>query len=232
MVKVTRNSGAIRGADWLSPEIIGSRLRRLRMSQELSLRELADRSGLSKDAVQRIEKGQSTPYASLARLCVALGTHIARITMPDPYDHEVVSIHCRGEETWICHSELASDHKDTSEVTELDNELIRRKLVDDGQEIVFNSLLNCQLTGGRIWASLLELHGESTVRSHNGEEFVFCLRGATTLRVAGREYPLRPGDAATFWSSEPHNYAPDTEAGNSEPALILSVRVNAKAHGQ
>jgi transcriptional regulator with XRE-family HTH domain len=203
------------------------------MSQGLSLRELADRSGLSKDAIQRIEKGQSTPYTSLAKLCVSLGTHIARITMPEPDEHEIVSIHLREEETWICHSELASDHKDTSEIGELENESVRRMLVNTGQEIVFNSLLNCQLTGGRIWASLLELHGESTVRSHNGEEFVFCLRGTTMLKVAGREYRLRPGDAATFWSSEPHNYAPAVnEAGESEPALILSVRVNSKAHGR
>lgn len=50
------------------------KLRVLRAQRGLTLRELAERSGVSKDAISEIERGKRTPRAStLASLAVALG---------------------------------------------------------------------------------------------------------------------------------------------------------------
>lgn len=79
-----------------------------------------------------------------------------------------------------------------------------------------------RLPNRRVLPSVLELRRSSEVRSHPGEEFVFVLSGRTRLEVGDRSVELAEGVSATFWSAEPHRYAPaDPE---QVPARLLSVR--------
>jgi quercetin dioxygenase-like cupin family protein len=60
-----------------------------------------------------------------------------------------------------------------------------------------------------------------------GEEFVLCLRGSFYLTVGEERHLLGDGDAAMFWSGEPHQYEPAAPVKHGEePPLVLSIRID------
>ncbi|MFM7322351.1 MAG: helix-turn-helix domain-containing protein [Armatimonadota bacterium] len=184
------------------PTTLGARIQRQRVRRGLSVRELADRAGVNKNTIVRMEKGLTPSYATLNRVCEALGVHIAQLTRPEVLGDELVSIHSRADEG---PAPLASD-----------------------EGIVLRSL-GCRLSGGRLNSALMELFGESEPTTHPGEEHVFCLRGNARLTVAGRDYTLSEGDAAVFWSTERHSYAPAPDTPEDTlPVLLLLVWIDAR----
>ncbi|MFY7954169.1 MAG: helix-turn-helix domain-containing protein [Armatimonadaceae bacterium] len=179
------------------PATLGARIQRFRLRQSLSVRDLAERAGVNKNTILRLEKGLTPSYSTLNRVCGALGVHIAQLTRSEPADDDLVSIHRRADEG---RSALALD------------------------ETVLLSSLSCRLGGGRLNSAVMELYGQSEPVHHPGEELVFCLRGQAKLTVAGRSYTLGEGDAAVFWSSERHDYSPADEVPeDSMPVLLLLV---------
>ncbi|ASQ05353.1 helix-turn-helix domain-containing protein [Sinorhizobium meliloti] len=61
-------------------ETMAMRLRELRMARELTLDDLAGRSGVSRAMISRIERGEASPTAQLlAKLCSALGTTLSAL---------------------------------------------------------------------------------------------------------------------------------------------------------
>ncbi|KUL59704.1 hypothetical protein ADL32_19245 [Streptomyces albidoflavus] len=67
---------------WLLDErrALGDRIRERRMRQNLTQERLAERAGVSRDTVQRIERGTSDPrYSQLARIARALDTPLAKL---------------------------------------------------------------------------------------------------------------------------------------------------------
>jgi mannose-6-phosphate isomerase-like protein (cupin superfamily) len=53
--------------------------------------------------------------------------------------------------------------------------------------------------------------------SHDGEEFLFVLRGELTLALDGQQYRLRPGDSLYFESNTPHQWV---NLGKTEAAIL------------
>ncbi|MFD6380927.1 helix-turn-helix domain-containing protein [Streptomyces albidoflavus] len=67
---------------WLLAErrALGDRIRERRMWQNLTQERLAQRAGISRDTVQRIERGTNDPrYSDLARIARALHTPLATL---------------------------------------------------------------------------------------------------------------------------------------------------------
>ncbi|MDO1580670.1 helix-turn-helix domain-containing protein [Rhizobium oryzicola] len=63
---------------------IGDRLKALRARQSFTLDQLAQRSGVSRAMISRIERGEASPTASLlARLCESLGLSLSTFFEPD-----------------------------------------------------------------------------------------------------------------------------------------------------
>ncbi|TNM66423.1 helix-turn-helix domain-containing protein [Aliirhizobium smilacinae] len=63
---------------------IGERLRTLRAAGGLTLEQLADRSGVSRAMISRIERAEASPTAALlARLCEGLGLTLSAFFAPD-----------------------------------------------------------------------------------------------------------------------------------------------------
>lgn len=63
---------------------IGEKLRSLRQTQATTLDALAQRAGVSRAMISRIERGEANPTAQLlARLCHALGTTLSRFFADD-----------------------------------------------------------------------------------------------------------------------------------------------------
>jgi len=184
------------------PATLGARIQRRRIRCNLSVRELADRAGVNKNTVVRLEKGLTPSYATLNRVCDALGVHIAQLMRSGLQGDEIVSMHSRVREEPM---PLAADER-----------------------IQLRSL-GCRLAGGKLNSAVMELFGESEPTTHPGEEYVHCLRGSARLTVAGRDYTLGEGDSAVFWSTERHAYAPASDtAEETLPVLLLLVWIDAR----
>jgi DNA-binding transcriptional MerR regulator/mannose-6-phosphate isomerase-like protein (cupin superfamily) len=59
--------------------------------------------------------------------------------------------------------------------------------------------------------------GSGESYSHDGEEFLFVLRGELTLALDGQQYRLRPGDSFYFESDTPHEWV---NLGKTEAAIL------------
>ncbi|HXG24649.1 MAG TPA: XRE family transcriptional regulator [Chthonomonadales bacterium] len=211
------------------PVTLGGRLQRIRFRRGLSVRELAELAGVNKNTILRLEKGLTPSYGTLTRVCEALGIHVAQLTQPEPEEEGTIALHDRQQEVWWPHSASRDRLSPPPGTTVVYQGADRRQLFASDEKVLL-SVLACRLPGGRINAAVLTLFSESEPVAHPGEELVFCLRGVARLTVAGRSYTLHEGDAATFWCSERHSYAPADEIEDPDdlPVVILSVWIDAR----
>lgn len=201
-------------------EVLGHRVKRLRESQAFSIREVAERAGISKNSIVRLEQGRGTQAITVMKVCSVLGIHVERLAAPNS-DDVVAVVHQKTDDRWFDAVNMAS-----TPLLGKDRALTAKELkraVDQGAHTPLN-LLRCRLPGGKILPSILEIRQKSPVRSHVGEEFVYVLSGAATITVGKKKYRLKEGECVTFWSAEPHTYEPTDP--KKIPARILSIRVD------
>jgi len=117
------------------PITLGARIQRIRMRMNLSVRDVAEKAGVNKNTILRLEKGLTPSYTTLNRVCEALGIHIAQLTRQDAHDETTIAIHSRMNEG---RSQLAAD------------------------ETALLTSLECRLPDGKINSALLELYDLSS----------------------------------------------------------------------
>lgn len=164
---------------------VGQRIRSIRDQRGWSLRALAERSGLSINAISLIERGENSPtVSSLHLLATALGVSIADF-FKEEEEQAVVFVRpaarLRSQANGIVMESLGIGLRDQ----QLEPFLIR---VDAG--------------AGNI---------EQPV-THPGEEFVYCLEGEVDYCVGERIYRMEPGYSLLFEASIPHCFRNETEA--------------------
>ena len=186
---------------------LAARLREERRRQRLSLRKLAEASGLSPTTVHQIEAGRGSPsLATLQALASTLGAPLAALFEGGPPRPEP-AIRLPARE--------------------------RPRTPTPGGSL---ERLATGLPGQRLRGLLVTLApGADTgdeAMTHPGHELVFGLAGRCVYDVAGREYRVGPGDSLLVDSRQPHRgrnpgrreahillvlYAPD-----EEPAWVES----------
>jgi transcriptional regulator with XRE-family HTH domain len=158
---------------------VGQRIRELRTDRGLSLRALAEMSGLSTNAISLIERGDNSPtVSSLHNLAMALEVPITAF-----FEQEVG---CQ-----IIH--LKKDGRPASET-----EGVRMENLGSG-------LPNQQI---EPFLMTIE-PGESSTGSqivHSGEEFVYMLEGELKCMINEEIFELAQGDSLLFLASQPHVY--------------------------
>ncbi|MBC8138618.1 MAG: helix-turn-helix transcriptional regulator [Fibrella sp.] len=216
---------------------VGARIQRLRLKQNLSVRDLADKAGVDKNTILRVEKGLTVSGRTLDRVCRALDVYVSRLLLPEPEEGEAVVLHRRTDEVWWPYPGMGDpfpgDESDTGGPPPLpscgatDGDPGPHPTPKVGTQTSprgFVASLACRMPRGKMRSSLLRLWDETTPNAHPGEEFVFCLSGKACLTVAGRPYLLNEGDAATFYCAERHTYAPAPDSPQSSlPVLLLTV---------
>jgi transcriptional regulator with XRE-family HTH domain len=160
-------------------ETLGNRLRELRRHQGLSLRALAEKSGLSANTLSLIENGKTSPsVATLQQIALALNIPITAFfevkVSRDPV------IYNRKEDrkpTPFAHGFL-------EELGELSND------------------------GLQPFVVTFDPHTDSGPQAltHDGSEFIYCLSGKVLYNIVGEEYILTPGDSLMFSSKMPHTW--------------------------
>lgn len=200
--------------------VVGDRVRRLRKQHNLSIRELADVSSLSKTSIVRLEHGRGSHASTVLRICEALGVHVERLSGAFE-GGETAGVHRRTDDRWFDLGDMAGRPigRDRTARTAED----RVELAREGEVPAFVCMLQSRLTDGNVLPSVLEVHAPTAWRSHVGEEFVYVLRGRVVIEIAEERHELDEGESLTFWSSERHRYSP---ADEGDPVELLSVRVN------
>jgi transcriptional regulator with XRE-family HTH domain len=163
---------------------VGPRIREIRMNKGLSLRALAELSGLSTNAVSLIERGDNSPtVSSLHNLATALGVPITAFFEQRP-DGQVIH--------------MQKSRRPTSESAGVKMENLGSGLPNQQIEPFLMSI---------------EAGGSSTRNpiTHSGEEFVFVVKGSLVCRINDREYPLAEGDSLLFLATQPHVYHNHTQ---------------------
>ncbi len=175
--------------------LLGRRLRRLRESQGLSLRDLGERSGFSASFLSQVERGTSSAaISSLATIATALGTPLAPL-FEVPEQTTLV----------VRHSERIPIHVDRSPVSYV---RLAAAMGDRALEpviVTFPPYFNDTREG---------------LYRHKGEEFGLILQGRLTMTVDQQEYDLCPGDSIHFKSDVPHSSGTNRYA---EPVVMLWV---------
>jgi len=158
---------------------VGKRIKALRTKQGLALRALAQRCGVSANAISLIERGENSPtVSSLHRLATALGVPITEFFQAEESTSSVFV--APGQGMWIQNDDV--------------------KLESLGY-----GLPNQQLEPFRM---IVEPGGNNCCDgiSHAGEEFVYCISGELEYYVDENHYHLKAGSSLLLDASHPHGW--------------------------
>jgi transcriptional regulator with XRE-family HTH domain len=173
---------------------VGARLRMLRAGAGLSIRALAEMSGLNVNTLSLIENGKTSPSVStLQQLAGALGVPVTEFFEA-----------AQGSKTVV--------HQKNGERP--------RALFAHG--IVENLGAGMSRFGAEPLIVTLEAKTDSGKNPivHTGREFVFCLEGSVTYTVDTETYLLEPGDSLLFEAYLPHRWK-NVDAQPSRVLLVL-----------
>jgi transcriptional regulator with XRE-family HTH domain len=185
---------------------LGARIQQWRAKREMTLEALAERSGLSKGYLSRIENGlQTPPLGTLIRIAGAL-------------DADVTSL-IKGES-----ARAASHSPFVSIVRTHERSQVIRGASAFGYD--YASLIGANVNA-RMEAFLFTFPRDIdkyVFFEHEGEEFLFMLSGRVEWQVGHERHVLEPGDAVYFDARLPHRgRALDGEAS----AVVVSHRPDA-----
>ena len=157
---------------------LGGRIRALRQARRLTLRDVAERSGVTESFLSQVERGVASPsIASVQRIARALGRSIAELFATDDRAGIVVRA---GDRRRVVYQGLGA----------VDEFLTR---ATDGRLQVIMSTI--QPGGGT---------GDEAYTHDSDEEVVVVLEGVLDLWVGPEHYRLETGDAVTHSSRVPH----------------------------
>lgn len=159
---------------------IGQKLRELRAERGLTLRSLAELSGLNVNTLSMIENARTSPsVTTLQQLAFALDAPITAFFEVEQPKHRVI-FHKASQRPRL--------KFDRGLLEELGSGLAQ--------------------TGAEPFLVHLEPAAESGAAPvvHTGLEFVFCLDGCLTYTIQGQVYQLSPGDSLLFEAHLPHRW--------------------------
>jgi XRE family transcriptional regulator, regulator of sulfur utilization len=179
----------------VSPEI-GTRIKALREGMGLSLRDLAERTGVSAPMLSQVERGDTSPTLNVAtRIAAGLDLSLSQLVRLD--EGEGVTVVRRSE-------------RRTGGSRQHAYEIITPPLPGQRAEVSDHTLRSGASTGGP---------GDPPMHEAGSRETAVVTQGSVTLRIAGLEYRLDEGDSVTFDADLPHHF----ENPDSAEARFISV---------
>jgi transcriptional regulator with XRE-family HTH domain len=173
---------------------VANQIRLLRNRRNLTQRELAEASGLSRNTLSLLERGQTSPTIStLKRLAIALDVDINAFF--NTSDAESIVFTKRGQRKNLQLSEVLMADLGVGLHDQLVTPLILR--------------LNPGARSG-------------TALSHDGQDFVYCVKGEILYTVNGRAFVLEAGDSLLFDAHLPHRFQ-NPSGMESEVLVVLST---------
>jgi XRE family transcriptional regulator, regulator of sulfur utilization len=177
---------------------VGTRIRALREAMDLSLRELAERSGVSAPMLSQVERGETSPTLQVAtRIAHGLELRLSQLLRLDE-DGAVIVVR-RGER-----------RKGPARATGHSYEILTPPLPGQRAELSLHTLAAGALTGGP---------GDPPRHEPGSRETALVQSGRVALICDGERFELGAGDCVTFDADLPHHF----ENPGPDEAVLLAV---------
>jgi transcriptional regulator with XRE-family HTH domain len=161
----------------------GRRIRALREARGLSLRELADRSGVSAPMLSQVERGETSPTLAVAtKIASGLGLSLSQLLRLDEGRH-VVLAPAKGRRPV-----RRNGHR---------YEQITPEGAGERASVTLHTLRAGARTGGT---------GDAPLHAGGSRETVLVQEGSVTLVIDDERYGLAEGDGITFDADLPHHF--------------------------
>jgi len=175
---------------------VGPRVKALREAEGLSLRDLAERSGVSAPMLSQVERGETSPTLQVAaRIASGLQLRLSQLLRLD--EQGTVSI-VRAQER---RTGGAGGHR---------YEILTPPLPGQRAEVSRHVLEPGAATGGP---------GDPPMHEPGARETAVVERGALRLLIDGAVHVLAAGDCVTFDADLPHHFEND----GKEEAVLLAI---------
>jgi transcriptional regulator with XRE-family HTH domain len=183
-------------------KIVGNRIKNLRESRSILLEEMAERSGLDVEQINRIENNIDFPsLAPLIKIARVLGVRLG--TFLDDRDESGPVISRKGKQKeGISFSNNQTALRSNMEYCALASDKSGRHM----EPFII-----------RIEAP--ENDGEFALSSHEGEEFIYCLEGIVEIVYGSNTYLIEAGDSIYYDSIVAHH----VHAADAQGAKIVAV---------
>jgi transcriptional regulator with XRE-family HTH domain len=175
---------------------IGPRVRALREAMDLSLRDLAERSGVSAPMLSQVERGETSPTLQIAgRIAAGLELRLSQLLRLD--ETGTVMIVRAGERRGASHGGHSF-------------EILTPPLPGQRAELSRHTLAAGAQTGGP---------GDPPMHEPGSREIALVEGGSVVLDIDGDRHALATGDCITFDADLPHHF----ENPGPGAATILAV---------
>jgi XRE family transcriptional regulator, regulator of sulfur utilization len=182
-----------------APEALGARVRALREAMSLSLRDLAERSGVSAPMLSQVERGETSPTLQVAgRIAAGLDLRLSQLLRLDE-DGAVTVV--RAGERRKGPSRGRTGHS---------YEILTPPLPGQRAELSRHTLAPGAVTGGP---------GDPPMHEPGSRETALVQSGTVVLACDGQHYELATGDCVTFDADLPHHF----ENPGTDDAVLLAV---------
>ncbi len=164
---------------------IGPRVRALREAMGLSLRDLAERSGVSAPMLSQVERGETSPTLAVAgRIAAGLELSLSQLLRLD--ETEGVTVVRRGQR-----------RRGGAQRRGHSYEVLTPPLPGQRAEVSLHTLVAGAATGGA---------GDVPIHEPGGRETAIVTKGELRLVCDGVPHDLGTGDAVTFDADLPHHF--------------------------
>jgi transcriptional regulator with XRE-family HTH domain len=175
---------------------VGTRIRALREAMDLSLRDLAERSGVSAPMLSQVERGETSPTLVIAeRIASGLDLTLSQLLRLDEGEHVIVIR--RGERR----ARTRRGHR-TEELTP--------PLPGQRADVSVHALEPGGATGRA---------GDPPLHEPGARETAVVIAGTVALMIDDERHDLEAGDSVTFDADLPHHFSNEGD----EPAEFLAV---------
>ncbi len=177
---------------------VGARVRALREAMSLSLRDLAERSGVSAPMLSQVERGDTSPTLQVAsRIAAGLDLRLSQLLRLD--EQGAVTIVRRAERRQGPVPDGGHRY-----------EILTPPLPGQRAELSRHTLAPGATTGGP---------GDPPMHEPGSRETALIESGTVVLHCDGQRYALAAGDCVTFDADLPHHF----ENPEGEEAVLLAV---------
>ncbi len=195
---IAHNENKRDSADLLAPVVIGARVKALRESAGLSLRDLSERSGVSAPMLSQVERGETSPTLTVAaRIAAGLELRLSQLLRLDEGGSVTIvrtSERQRGGNKKRGHSFEVLTSAQPGQRAELSRHTLA--------------------SGGATGAP-----DDPPMHEPGSRETALVERGSLALICDGQRYELAEGDCVTFDADLPHHF----ENPNAADAAFLAV---------
>ncbi len=178
-------------------KIVGKKLKGIRQKSDMTIQELAKRSGVSSNMISRIERGLTIPSVGiLLKIAAVFDKSLNYFVEEINTTHEVV-FSTSGERDRTIYDDEVNMHTES--------------FTSGLRDPQFTSFL-CTVPRG----------GSSGIQKmyHPGDELIYVLQGRMKVIIVGEAHVLNSGDSLSFKSHLPHRW---DNIGASEARIIWTL---------